>query len=118
MRPWHDQCTMRAEETPAGFVLEVKGEVDVAASGELRERLRTVAERGEQRILVDLSNVTFIDSIAMAGIVGAQRRQAPGGRLAIVAHHPYVLLVLDAVGLRHVVSVFPDRAAAEEFLLG
>lgn len=118
MRSSHDHCTLLEAETPAGFVLEVAGEVDVAASGELRERLRAVAERGELRILVDLAAVTFIDSIAMAGIVGAQRRLAPGGRLAIVASHPYVLLVLDAVGLRHVVSVFPDRAEAEAFLRG
>ncbi len=110
-------CTMLDRETAGLFVLEVHGEVDVASSGELRERLRTVAERGEQRILVDLSDVSFIDSIAMAGIVGAQRRLAPGGRLAIVAHHPYVLLVLDAVGLRHVVAVFPDREQAEAHLL-
>lgn len=99
-----------------GFLLEVHGEVDVASSGELRTRLRTAAETGAARILVDLGDVTFIDSIAMAGIVGAQRRLPPGGRLAIVADHPYVLLVLDAVGLRHVVHVFPTREEAEAYL--
>ena len=101
-----------------GLVLEVHGEVDVASSGEVRERLRAAAETGASRILVDLSDVTFIDSIAMAGIVGAQRRLPPGGRLAIVAYHPYVLLVLEAVGLQHVVHVYPTRAEAEEYLAG
>lgn len=101
-----------------GFVLAVHGEVDLASSGELRERLRTAAEAGAVRILVDLGDVTFIDSIAMAGIVGAQRRLPPDGRLAIVAHHPYVLLVLEAVGLQHIVHVFPTRDEAETFLNG
>ena len=99
-----------------GFVLEVHGEVDVASSGELRTRLRTAAEAGATRILVDLGDVTFIDSIAMAGIVGAQRRLPPGGRLAIIAHHPYVLLVLEAIGLQHIVHVFPTRDDAEAYL--
>jgi len=101
-----------------GVVLELQGEVDVASSGQLRERLRTVARTGATRILVDLADVTFIDSIAMAAIVGAQRRLPPDGRLALVAHHPYVLLVLEAVGLQHVVHVFPTRAEAEAHLRG
>lgn len=99
-----------------GLTLELHGEVDIASSGELRERLRAAVEAGATRILVDLQDVSFIDSIAMAAIVGAQRRLAPDGRLALVAHHPYVLLVLEAVGLQHVVHVFPARAEAETYL--
>jgi len=117
MSPWHDSCSMLEEPLPKdGFVLEVRGEVDVASSGELRERLRAAAATGATRILVDLSDVSFIDSVAMAGIVGAQRRLPPGGRLAIAADHPYVLLMLEAVGLQHVVHVFPTRAEAEAHL--
>lgn len=99
-----------------GFVLEVHGEVDVASSGQLRERLRAAADSGASRILVDLGDVTFIDSIAMAAIVGTQRRLPPDGRLALVAHHPYVLLVLEAVGLQHIVNVFATRDEAETYL--
>ena len=101
-----------------GLAFEVHGEVDVGSSGELRRRLRAAADTGSARILVDLGDVTFIDSLAIAGIVGAQRRMRPGGRLAIAADHPYVLLVFDAVGLRHVVPVFPTRAEAETHLAG
>ncbi len=107
---------MVEERDGAAFVLEVHGEVDVASSGEVRERLRAAIEQGASRVLVDLGDVTFIDSIAMAGVVGAQRRLPPGGRLAVVAHHPFVLLVLDAIGLRHVVHVFPTRAEAQAHL--
>ncbi len=117
MGPWRDDGTMVEERTGAEFVLEVHGEVDVASSGELRERLRAAIEAGATRLLVDLGDVTFIDSIAMAGIVGAQRRLPPDGRLALVAHHPYVLLVLEAVGLRHIVTVFPSRKEAQAHLL-
>ena len=99
-----------------GFVLEVHGEVDIASSGQLRDRLRAAADSGATRILVDLGDVTFIDSIAMAAIVGTQRRLPPDGRLALVANHPYVLLVLEAVGLQHVVHVFAEREPAEEYL--
>jgi anti-sigma B factor antagonist len=119
MTRWRDGCTMLERPLRAdGVVLELQGEVDVASSAELRRRLRTAVETGATRILVDLGDVTFIDSIAMAAIVGAQRRLATGGRLALVAYHPYVLLVLEAVGLQHVVHVFPTRADAEAYLGG
>ena len=111
----HD-TTMTEERAGSAFVLEVHGEVDLTSSGELRKRLRTAIEGGARRLLVDLGDVTFIDSIAMAGIIGAQRRLPPDGRLAIVAHHPYVLLVLEAVGLNHLVNVFATRADAEDYL--
>lgn len=118
MSPWRDGRTMLEAplltEGDDGVVLEVHGEVDISSSDELRTRLR--AATGARRILVDLEDVTFIDSTAMASIVGAQRRLPPGGRLAVVANHHYVLLVLDAVGLQHAVSVFATRDEAEAFL--
>lgn len=114
MSSWHDGCTLLEEALPDdGLVLAVHGEVDVASSGELRQRLR---DAGAARILVDLGDVWFIDSIAMAAIVAKQHCLAPHGRLALVADHPYVLLVLEAVGLQHVVHVFPNRAEAEAYL--
>jgi len=117
MSPWEDGCVMLEEPLRGdGVVLELHGEVDVASSAELRRRLRTAADTGARRILVDLSDVSFIDSIAMAAIVGAQRRLPLDGRLALAAHHPYVLLVLEAVGLRHVVHVFGTREEAETYL--
>ena len=117
MSSWRDGCTMVEEPLQGeGVVLEVHGEVDLASSGELRQRLHATAEAGAKRILVDLGDVTFIDSIAMAAIVGTQRRLPPGGKLALVAHHPYVLLVLEAVGIQHVVHVFSTRDEAETYL--
>lgn len=107
---------MVEERNGAVFVLEVHGEIDVASSGELRKRLRDAVDDGATRLLVDLGDVTFLDSIAMAGIIGAQRRLPPDSRLALVAHHPYVLLVLEAVGLRHLVPLFDTRAEAEAHL--
>ncbi len=114
MSPWRDGCSMLEVPLPGdGLALEIHGEVDVASSGELRRHLRDAAAT---RILVDLGGVSFIDSISIAAIVGKQRRLPPDGRLALVAHDPYVLLVLEAVGLQHVMHVFPNRAEAEAYL--
>jgi anti-sigma B factor antagonist len=96
-------------------VLHVAGELDVSTAPRLREHLNRALEDGAEGIVVDLTHVTFIDSIALAVLVAARARLAPAGRLAVVARTPFVRLVLEATGLDDVLDVFADRAAARAF---
>lgn len=96
---------------PAGLVLAAAGELDAASVGEFRELLNAAVDSGESPVVVDLSEVTFIDSLSLATIVRAQSRMA-GRVMAIVARHPYVLLIIDAGGLGSVLDVFSTREEA------
>jgi anti-sigma B factor antagonist len=100
-----------------GLLLVARGELDIDVVGELRGYLERATSSGAQRILLDLSEVTFIDSLSLAAIVAANRRLGHAGRLALVADHAYVLLILEACGLDSVVEVFRTRDAAETYLL-
>jgi anti-sigma B factor antagonist len=116
-----DSFAYELEEVPAswdGLLLVARGELDIAAVGQLRERLERATSSGAGRILLDLAEVTFIDSLSLAAIVAANRRLGHAGRLAIVADHAYVLLILEACGLDSVVEVFRTRGEAETYLLG
>jgi anti-sigma B factor antagonist len=116
-----DPVACELEEVPAswdGLLLAARGELDIAAVGGLRERLERATSSGAERILLDLAEVTFIDSLSLAAIVAANRRLGHAGRLAIVADHAYVLLILEACGLDSVVEVFRTRGEAETYLLG
>ena len=104
------------EREPWGRVIAAWGELDIAATPDLRQRVEEALDDGTQRLLLDLGGVTFIDSIALAAIVAAKRRLGPDGRLAIASHHSYVLLILKATALDSVLAVYPSRAAAEEAL--
>ena len=73
---------------------------------------------GARRLLLDFTDLTFIDSISLAAVVAAYRRMGDGGRLVIVTEHPYVLLILEAGGLDSVIDVFPTRSEAEAALTG
>ncbi len=95
-----------------GTLLVASGEMDIAAVPALRGLLDEAIAAGETRMVVDLTDVEFIDSVALATLVGAKRRLGPDGRLALVVTHPYVLLVLQATGLDHVVCLTGAREAA------
>jgi anti-sigma B factor antagonist len=99
-----------------GLLVVARGELDVAAVPELRRLL--AASPATSRILLDLAEVTFIDSLSLAAIVAAKRRLGDQGRLAVVADHHYVLLIFEAGGLDSVVEVFRTRDEAEAYLSG
>ena len=99
---------------PSGIVIKAFGELDIATAPGLRDRLNAAIESGITRIVVDLSEVVFVDSLSLASIVGAQTRLAESGRLAVAASHPYVLLIFEAGGLDSVLTMFetPEQAVA------
>ena len=100
------------EETfdPSGLVLTVTGELDIAIAPTLRARLDTAIEGGTRRLVIDLSAVSFLDSVALATIVHAKQRLAEDGRLAVaVDPASYVMLVFESGGLSQVLDLVETR---------
>lgn len=67
-------------------IIAMGGEVDLDASPSLRERLFSHIAAGRRRIVLDLTDVTFVDSTAVGVLVGAvtRMRESGGGSLAVV----------------------------------
>ena len=87
-------------------VVSVSGEVDVATAPTLRDRLQAEVAQDHSTIVVDLIDVTFLDSTALGVLVGALKRcRDAGGDLRLVAREPRVLKVLEITGLNEVFSI-------------
>jgi anti-sigma B factor antagonist len=81
-------------------LLRVSGEVDIQTSPILEEELTKVLDRGASSVLVDLSDVSFLDSTGLSVLVaGLKRCQGIGGALRLVSPRPNVLRVLEITGL-------------------
>jgi anti-sigma B factor antagonist len=109
------------EETfgPSGLVLTVTGELDIATAPALRDRLTSAIEAGRHRLVIDLSAISFLDSVALAAIVHAKQRLPEDGRLALaVDPSSYVMLVFRGGGLTKVLDVLETRAQAIELVTG
>jgi anti-sigma B factor antagonist len=99
-----------------GALIVARGELDVQSVPELKARLAEALDAGQTRVVVDLAGVTFIDSLSLSALVGARRKLGDDGRLAVVAAHEYVRLILQATGLEQVLDVFETREAAAAFV--
>lgn len=87
-------------------MLEVGGEVDIYTAPKLREKLVELIDAGNDRIVVDLEGVGFMDSTGLGSLVaGLKRIREQDGELAIVCTREPVLKVLGITGLDRVFPV-------------
>lgn len=94
-------------------VVFVYGEIDVLTAPRLHETLHEVIAESPGSLLVDLANVTFIDSTGLGALVVAHRHlEERGGRLRLVSVPPAVAQVLEVTGLMNRFEVYPDMDAA------
>jgi len=95
-------------------ILVVGGEVDFEVSPQLKARMMRAIKGGRRRLVLDLSDVTFIDSTAIGVIAGAVEKldEAGGGSLAIVCTHEKVMQIFEITGLDSVITVHPSREEA------
>jgi anti-sigma B factor antagonist len=98
-----------------GVSLTVRGEVDVHSAPVLRERLAEIVRQGEERVVVLLDGVTFMDSTGLGVLVGAHKAQrAGGGSLELVCTQPRLLRILRLTGLDRVLTVHDGSASTRE----
>lgn len=87
-------------------VVAASGEIDVATAPRLRERLGGFIEDGDNRLVVDLEDVAFIDSTGLGVLVGAVRRARDRqGDVRLVCTNSRLLKVLGATGLDKVFTI-------------
>jgi len=83
------------------LVLSLAGELDLADAPALRDALRGAVERSPRRLVVDLAEVTFVDSTVLGALVEARSRIG-GEAFALAAPGLEVRRALEVSGLdRH-----------------
>jgi anti-anti-sigma factor len=132
------QTTVEQVEGPTSVtVVALDGELDAASFEHVIETIRQVYEGGGRRLLMDLTNLTFISSSGLVAVHAAMRLmrgEAPPdleqgwgalrairdevedgtvqANLHLCGTQDAVRKVLDRTGLGGLIPSYPDRAAA------
>jgi anti-sigma B factor antagonist len=89
--------TVRRER--GAVIAEVTGDIDISTVSRLRERLLVLADSGDP-LIVDLNEVSFIDSTGLGVLVATARRaDAHGGSLHAVCSRPPTKKLLWLTGV-------------------
>lgn len=98
-------------------VVRVSGELDGAASAEFRNALVAVCATGRDRIAIDLSDVDYIESLAIGALIETHAAVlACGGQMGVACARSDIARILRLSGLGHVVPVFDTVDSAVAFL--
>lgn len=87
-------------------VVSVSGEIDVYTAAVLREQLGTLIDDGHHDVVVDLTDVRFMDSTGLGVLVGALKKvRGFGGRLQLVIDSERLLKVFRITALTQVFTI-------------
>jgi anti-sigma B factor antagonist len=89
--------------------------IDAAVAIEFKDAMRAQTDGGPDLIVLDLSQVDFIDSSGLGAIVAAMKHMGADRKLALAGLTPTVQRVFQLTRMDSVFSVFPtlDGALAE-----
>jgi anti-sigma B factor antagonist len=95
-----------APRADGSILLTITGELDIATVPVVRERLSAVIEAGARRLVVDLRDVSFMDSTGLAAFIHARMRLGDAGQLTLVMEpESYARLIFEVAGLVGVLDV-------------
>ena len=81
-------------------VVAVTGEIDLFTAPEFKQRMSQPIDDGVQRLVVDLSHTTFIDSSSLGVLIGAHRRlKQRNGSLVVVCDNDTIVKTFKITGL-------------------
>lgn len=79
--------------------VECAGPIDIRTAPRFGEGLKRALERAPGRLVVDLRQVSRIDSVGVRHVVDAYTRLSPGARLEVRSRDPRVYLMLKIAGV-------------------
>ena len=94
-------------------VLPLRGEIDLHVSPAVTQSLNAMTEKKPERIVIDLSRATYIDSSGLAALILAmQKVEAYGGRFFLAGLHETMRSIFETSRLNQIFRIFPDVDAA------
>ena len=94
-------------------VLPLEGEIDLHVSPRVAAAVGAMIEQKPQRLVIDMSAVTYIDSSGLAVLIeGMQNVEAYGGKFFLAGLQDNVRSILEIARLDQVFIIFPHVDAA------
>lgn len=111
----HDALSVdiKSEHNGAAIIYRLHGSLDLATAPSLRAALIEAANEGKHEIIVDLTELEFLDSTGLGALIGAHRRALENaGRVRLIVHDGPISRLLNITGLMRIFAVYASLDAA------
>ena len=100
-------------DSGADYVVSLGGEVDLYTAPELKQELHRLVGEGAKRLVVDMSDTTFIDSTTLGVLLSVVKRVRPeGGAVVLVCPDRNVKRIFEITLLDRVFAIVDTRDEA------
>ncbi len=108
----HRRLDISLEERGDTAIVRISGACDVSCHERLRERFLSAETGGAERVLADLTELHFIDSIGLRVVISAWNRARNAGQAfsVVLPSSGQVRRVFELTGVNHIV---PTAAATQ-----
>ncbi len=93
-------------------VLVMEDRIDAASAIQFKERMRDLTQTGDQRVVLDLARVQFLDSSGLGAIVAVKKLLGPDRALELSSLTPTVEKVFRLTRMDSIFTIHPSHAAA------
>jgi stage II sporulation protein AA (anti-sigma F factor antagonist) len=96
--------------------LRLNGELDMNTTENLRQAIdNEIERRGIRTVILNLEDVSFIDSSGLGVILGRYKKLLPmGGKIMISNVPPHIYKVMELSGLPKIIRFFSDETQSLE----
>ena len=94
-------------------VVSPTGRLDSASAATFERQLTSIIQRGDTRLVIDLTALEYISSVGLSVFLAAAKRiKAANGRLVLSGLNDRIRLVFEMSGFLRLFPVFPTVDAA------
>ncbi len=105
----HDELSIdiKIENHGEVVIYRLRGSLDLATSPSVRAALMEAASEGKHEVIVDLTQLEFLDSTGLGALIGAHRRALEhNGNVRLVVREGAISRLLNITGLLRVFPVY------------
>jgi len=111
----HNDFSVGFSRDDGTVVVHVHGELDALTAPAVRQALSTVIdEHGSLSVRIDLSGMTFIDSMGLSVLLDPLNKlRKKGGDLTLANPQPTARRIFEIVGFTKIFQIVPPAAGAD-----
>src|SRR5207248_10957462 len=98
-----------SSDGPRKVVIWVTGDLDADTARAVRARLAQAQRHTRSEVILDLTGLTFVDSVGISAIMSGARAVGEVGQLRVISPPERVAKMLDEAGLGRVLELVPNR---------
>jgi len=100
-------------------IIDIEGEIDVYTAPQLKQQMLDLLDKGATHIVVNLSEVEYLDSTALGVLIGGLKRlRERNGALDIICPNPRIRRIFEITGLDKIFDIYSTEEEAIKALRG